>query len=201
MAIVQGGDRPWRDEEQESANEHLADENALLRASMAEMRERMTELEEQSELDPLTGLPNRRSFLARVERVIAHANRYGTPGALLYIDLEGLAQINERHGRIAGDAALGHAARLLSRLIRSTDVLARIGGDEFGLILDHLDHNSAIETAERLARCISANPLDLGGSLVGIAATIGTATILPGDTVDDVIQRADRNMYRAKAEG
>ena len=133
--------------------------------------------------------------------MIAYADRHGTPAALLYIDLEGLEHINEAHGRLAGDAALGHTARLLSRLIRSTDVLARIGGDEFGLILDHLDHNSAIETAERLARCISENPLDLGGASVAIAATIGTATILPGDTVDDVIQRADRNMYRAKVEG
>ncbi len=178
----------------------LADENALLRASMAEMRERMTELEDLADTDPLTLLPNRRRFLAQIERVIAYADRHGTPAALLYIDLEGLAQINDRHGRVAGDAALIHTAKLLSRLIRSTDILARIGGDEFGLILDHLDHNSAIETAERLARCIAQNPFDMGGSMVPVAATIGTATILPGDSVDEVIQRADGNMYRAKSE-
>lgn len=179
----------------------LADENALLRASMAEMRERLSELEGLSEKDEVTGLPNRVRFLSEVERVVAHVNRHGIPAALLYIDLEGLKQINERHGRLAGDAALGHTARLLSGLIRSTDVLARIGGDEFGLILDHLDHNSAIETAERLARCIAAGPLDLGGTTVAIAATIGTATILPGDSAEDVMERADRNMYRAKVEG
>jgi diguanylate cyclase (GGDEF)-like protein len=179
---------------------HLADENALLRASMAELRERMSELEELSESDPLTGLPNRRRFLVEIQRVVAHASRHGIPADLLYIDLEGISPINAAHGRMAGDAALIHAARLLSRLIRSTDVLARIGGDQFALILDHLDHNSAIETAERLARCISESPLDLGGSQVAIAATIGTATILPGDSVEEVIQRADRNMCRAKAE-
>lgn len=185
---------------QAAAAGRLADENALLRASMAEMRERLGELEGQAERDDVTGLPNRTRFLDEVERVVGHANRHGIPAALLYIDLDGLAQINARHGRIAGDAALRHVARLLSRLIRSTDMLARIGGDQFGLILDHLDHNSAIETAERLARCIVADPLDLGGSRVVVAATIGTATILPGDSVDEVIERADRNMCRAKAE-
>jgi diguanylate cyclase (GGDEF)-like protein len=77
---------------------------------------------------------------------------------------------------------------------------ARIGGDEFALILDHLDHNSAIETAERIGRCIATSPLDLAGTLVKLEASIGTATVLPGDTVEDVMQRADRNMYRAKSE-
>ena len=63
-----------------------------------------------------------------------------------------------------------------------------------------LDHNSAIETADRLARCIAAEPLDLGSAMVTLEASIGTATILAGDSVDDVMRRADRNMYAAKAE-
>ena len=193
-------DKTKADQATGPTSEQLAGENALLRASLAEMRERMTELEDSASVDELTGLPNRRRFLEEVERVVAHASRHSTPAALLYIDLDGLKSINEAHGRLAGDAMLSHVGRHLSRLIRSTDVLARIGGDEFGLILDHLDHNSAIETAERLARCIATNPLDLGGTIVPVAATIGTATILPGDSVDDVVQRADQNMCRAKTE-
>ena len=180
--------------------ERLADENALLRASMAAMRERLGELEDLADRDELTGLPNRPRFLSEVERVVAHANRHGTPAALLYIHLEAIGQINDRHGRLAGDVALSHVARLLSGLIRSTDLLARIGDEEFGLILDHLDHNSAIETAERLARCIAAHPLDLGAASLPVAATIGTATILPGDSLEEVMERADRNMCRARAE-
>jgi diguanylate cyclase (GGDEF)-like protein len=109
-----------------------------------------------------------------------------------------LKAINDRYGHVAGDAALIHVARLLADLIRSTDVLARIGGDEFGLIVDHLDHNSAIETAERLERCIAADPLDVGGASVSLEAAIGVATILPGDTADDVMLRADHNLHRAK---
>jgi len=182
------------------ASAGLADENALLRASLAETRERLAELEQLADSDTLTPLPNRRRFLRELERVVSQSGRHGTPAALLYIDLDNLKAINDRHGHFAGDAALIHVARLLGGLIRSTDILARIGGDEFGLILDHLDHNSAIETADRLARCIAAEPLDLGSAMVTLEASIGTATILAGDSVDDVMRRADRNMYAAKAE-
>lgn len=180
--------------------DQLAGENALLRASLADLRARLGEIEELADTDVVTGLPNRRRFLTELDRVVSNAARHGTPAALLYIDLEGLKHINGRHGRLAGDAVLLHVSRLLGGLIRSTDVLARIGGDEFGLILDHLDHNSAIETSERLAQCIAANPLDAGNGQIRIVAFIGVATILPGDTVEDVLDRADRNMVRAKTE-
>jgi diguanylate cyclase (GGDEF)-like protein len=179
----------------------LADENALLRASLAEMRERLGDLERLADTDTLTPLPNRRRFERELERAVSQSSRHGTPAAVLYIDLNGLKRVNDRHGHMAGDAALIHVARLLQNLIRTTDVVARIGGDEFGLILDHLDHNSAIETAERLSRCIASSPLDLGGTEVRLEAAIGVATVLPGDSAADVMGRADRNMYRAKSEG
>lgn len=177
---------------------HLADENALLRASLSHAQARLDELEQLADADALTDLPNRKRFLAEVERVVGQAGRHGTTAALLYIDLKGLHAINDRHGRLAGDAALLHVARVLRDLIRSTDMVARIGGDQFGLLLDHLDHNSAIETAERLARCIAASPVDLGGTEMVVEANIGTTSILPGDSVDEVMRRADQNIQRAK---
>jgi diguanylate cyclase (GGDEF)-like protein len=177
----------------------LSDENALLRASLAEARERLHELEEAADGDALTSLPNRRGFVRELERVVGQSQRHGTPAAVLYIDLNGLEEVNRRHGRCAGDAAIIHVARLVSSLIRSTDLLARIGGDEFALILDHLDHNSAIETSERLARCIAAAPVDLGGSTVTVGATIAITSIMPGDDVGEVMARADRNMAHAKS--
>lgn len=177
----------------------LADQNALLRASLAEARERLEEVERIADTDTLTPLPNRRRFIRELERVTAQVNRHGTQAAVLYIDLECLKAVNEQHGHFAGDAALIHVARLLAGLIRTTDVAARIGSDEFALILDHLDHNSAIDTAERITRYIGAQPLDLGGTLVTLSASIGVATVLAGDTVDDVLRRADRNIGRAKS--
>jgi diguanylate cyclase (GGDEF)-like protein len=187
-------------EDEGKSFEALADENALLRASIAEMRDRLGELEQLADTDTLTPLPNRRRFERELDRAVGQASRHGTPAAVLYIDLNGLKRVNDRHGHLAGDAALIHVARLLQGLIRGTDVVARIGGDEFGLILDHLDHNSAIETSERISRCIASNPLELGGAQVRLEAAIGVATVLAGDSAADVMARADRNMYRAKTE-
>lgn len=178
----------------------VIDENAALRASLAEMRQRVGELEQIADTDTLTPLPNRRRFVRELERAVSQVERHGTPAAMLYIDLNGLKAVNDLHGHLAGDAALIHVARLLEGLIRTSDVVGRIGGDEFGLILDHLDHNSAIETAERIGRCIARSPLDFGGSAIALEAAIGIATILPGDSAEDVMQRADRNMYVAKQE-
>jgi diguanylate cyclase (GGDEF)-like protein len=177
----------------------LADENALLRASLAEMRIRLEELEQVADADTLTPLPNRRRFVRELERVVSQCSRHGTPAAVVYLDINALKSINERHGQLAGDAALIHAARLLQNLIRTSDVAARIGGDEFGLILDHLDHNSAIETAERIARCVAASPLDIGGTTLALGAAVGVATILPGDSADDVMRRASEPVAFGRA--
>lgn len=176
----------------------LADENALLRAALAEMRARIGDLEDSAETDPLTGLANQRQFRTQLNRVVSQAGRHGTPAALLLIELTGLKALNDRFGQIAGDAALSHVARLLDELIRTSDVAARTSGAAFSLILDHLDSDSAIDTGERIARCIAARPLDLGGTEVPIGATVAVAAILPGDSADDVLARAERNLARVK---
>lgn len=177
----------------------LAEENALLRASLQEMRARLEEMERLSERDALTGLPNRPAFMRALDRIVSRANRHGTPAALLYVDLDGLEAINARHGQVAGDAALLHLAKLIEGLVRATDFAARVGGDEFAIILDHLDGDSAIETSERIARCIADHPLDLGSERVPLRTGIGVATILRGDTVEDVVRRGEHTMHRAKA--
>jgi len=177
-----------------------SDENALLRAALAEAQRRISDLERNAESDTVTPLPSARRFRAELERVAGLAERHGTSAAVVGIALTGLAAIHERHGHFAADAALVHVARLLCGLIRSTDILARTDKDQFGLILDHLDHNSAIDTAERLGRCIAANPLDLGHVQVRLEAAVATTGIMPGDKVDDVLARAERNLALAKAE-
>jgi diguanylate cyclase (GGDEF)-like protein len=189
------------DEEQEAGSAaELAAENAGLRASLGRLQERVEELERLADTDTLTPLPNRRRFVRELERVVALADRHGTPAALLYIDVDSLKAINDDHGHGVGDAALVHVAGLLAGLVRSSDLAARIGGDEFALILDHLDHNSAIEAAERIARVIAQSPLEVEGRVVPLEASIGTAMILPGDSAEDAMKRADRNMYLAKSE-
>jgi len=177
----------------------LAEENALLRASIAELRARLEEMEKASERDALTGLPNRPSFMRALDRAVSQANRHGTPAALLYLDIDGLEAINARHGQVAGDAALIHLAKLLQDLVRTTDVAARVGGDEFAIILDHLDGDSAIETSERISRFVSDHPLDLGAGTLAIQVSIGIATILRGDSVEDVVRRGELTMHKGKS--
>ena len=176
----------------------LTDENALLRAALAEARTRLGEAEEQSGRDPLTALHDPRQFRAELERVLSQAARHGTPAALISVDVNDLKAINEGHGRIAGDAALRHVARMLKSLIRTSDVAARNGGGAFSLLLDHLDADSALDTAERIARCIAAHPLDIGHAVVPIEIWVSCATIMPGDTVEEVVRRAARNRERVK---
>ncbi|MBV8685658.1 MAG: GGDEF domain-containing protein [Alphaproteobacteria bacterium] len=177
------------------------EENALLRAALEEAQQRIRELERNSEIDDLTPLPGARRFRAELERVAGLAQRHGTPGAVVGLELVGLGALREEHGHFAADAALVHVARLLCGLIRTTDVLARVGDAEFGLILDHLDLDSAIDAAERLVRCVADNPLDLGHVAVPLKAVAATTGILPGDSADDVMNRARANLQRVKAEG
>jgi diguanylate cyclase (GGDEF)-like protein len=186
------------DKEAREALSRLTDENSLLRAALAEARARLGEAEETAGRDPLTFLLDPRQFARELERVLSQASRHGTPAALISVDLKDLKAINEGHGRIAGDAALRHVARLLKSLIRTSDVAARGGGGAFSLLLDHLDADSALDTAERIARCISGHPLDLGHAVVRLEATVSVATIMPGDTVEEVLRRAARNRERVK---
>jgi diguanylate cyclase (GGDEF)-like protein len=178
----------------------LADENELLRASLAEAQRRIESLEGTAETDALTGLPGRRRLVEELERVTGLAERYGTPAALLTIDPRGLAAINAAHGRLAGDAVLRRVAASVAKLIRTTDLLARLDGDRFGLILDHLDQDSAIETGERLVRCIAAEPVEIGGRALAIDAAVAVTGIMAGDGVGDVLARAERNLAFAKSD-
>ncbi len=182
-----------------AAFNRLLDENALLRAALAELRERLDDSEQAADSDPLTGLPNARQFGSALERVVGNTNRHGTPAAMLAIDVRGLPDINARHGQTAGDAALIHVARVLQTLIRTSDFAGRLDETRFGLLLDHLDADSAIDTAERIERCIGDQPLDLGAARVPLKVAIGVASILRGDRCEEVAERARANAERAKA--
>lgn len=189
------------DGEAQEAREALArlrDENALLRAALADARTRLNEAQDDPGSDPLTALLDARQLVREIERILSKSSRHGTPAALLSIEIDELNNINDRYGRVAGDAALRHVARQLKGLIRTSDIAARNGGGSFSLLLDHLDADSALDTAERIARCIAAHPLDLGHAVVPVEVTASVASILPGDTVEELLRRAARNRQRVK---
>ena len=184
--------------EAREALHRLNDENALLRAALADARAQLGEAEEHSGRDPLTELADARKFRIELERVVSQAARHKIPAALISVDVDDLKAVNAGHGRVAGDAALRHVAKLLKSLIRSSDGAARNGGGAFALLLDHLDADSALDTAERIARCVAGHPLDIGHAQVKLTATVSVATILPGDSVEEVLRRAARNRERVK---
>lgn len=172
----------------------LAAENAALRRELRVLQVQLAELERLADTDTLTPLLNRRAFLREVDRGIARVARHGTPVAVMIADLDGLKSINDSIGHQAGDAVLLHVGYALKSSVRATDIVARIGGDEFGLVLEDLDAGAADAKARLLAEAIAAEPVD--GLLVSIS--VGYALVSPGDDIDSIIARADAAMYARK---
>src|SRR6478736_2977110 len=135
--------------------ERLIEQISLLRAKVARLQERVEQLDTLAHQDSLINLPNRRGFMRELERLIARVDRYGINAAMLFVDVDGLKMINDTFGHRAGDEALVQIANLLSTGVRHSDVVARIGGDEFGILLECSDEGSAQETAARLIDQIS----------------------------------------------
>lgn len=169
-----------------------------LRTQLAAARARIAMLEQLADTDPLTGLPNRRPFLRSIDRAIGQYQRHGTPAAVMFADVDGLKALNDSCGHLVGDAALLHISRAMSHEVRTTDCVARIGGDEFGLVLDHLDEPAARAKADALYAAVSDRPVMLGDTVRSIRLSIGVATIQRDDSVEAVIGRADQDMYAVK---
>jgi diguanylate cyclase (GGDEF)-like protein len=179
--------------------ERLVEEISHLRAQVALLNERVEQLDHLAHQDSLIDLPNRRGFLRELERLIARVNRYGDNAAMLFVDVDGLKAINDSFGHRAGDEALIQVADLLASGVRKSDVCARIGGDEFGILLENADEKTAYETASRLINMIADCELLHEGDELPLSVAIGVGLIDPNDTAETVMARADEEMYRRKA--
>ncbi len=159
-------------------------------------------LAELAHTDPLTGLANRRHLIEQLEREFARARRYHRPLSLIYLDLDGFKAINDRHGHMVGDQVLQGAARSMRAVLRSTDLLARIGGDEFAVLLPETNLDGAHNVALKLRRALAAYSSQLDPLIPPLTFCAGTSQLRPGDAaVDDILQRADSAMYLAKDGG
>ena len=179
--------------------DRLVEEIRRLRAHVAQLEQRVEQLDQLAHQDSLIDLPNRRGFLRELERLIARAKRYDAKGAMLFVDVDGLKAINDSFGHRAGDEALIQVADLLSSGIRKSDVCARIGGDEFGILLESADEKSAHETASRLIDLVAGWELLHNGNELPLSVAIGVSLIQADDTAETVMARADQEMYRRKA--
>ena len=137
--------------------------------------------------------------MRELERLVDRAKRYGDPSAMLFVDLDGLKMINDTFGHKAGDGSLIQVAELLVGGVRRSDVVARIGGDEFGILLGHADEANAHETAARLIDLISDCEFMHDGDALPLSVAIGVAMIDAADEPETIMARADEEMYRRKA--
>jgi diguanylate cyclase (GGDEF)-like protein len=168
---------------------------------IAAMRERSLRLERESHEDPLTGIANRRGFSERLAAEMEVALAVGQPLTLAVADLDHFKEVNDRLGHTVGDKALRESAALLKSLCREADLVARIGGEEFALILPGLTHDSAIGFCERLRRAVeSHNWRALHGEL-GVTISIGLKQWDGTADVDELIKAADAQLYSAKRAG
>ena len=184
-----------------------------LARSFDELRAGADSLERLAFFDVLTGLPNRRLLMDRINTLLASSARSATFSAVMFVDLDRFKTINDARGHATGDALLCKAAERLSQLVRKADTVARIGGDEFVVVLAHLADD--LESATRAARAVAekvrltiGQEFEIDGQLYTSTASIGVTMLPkqrqgqePEQTAHDLLREADTAMYRAKAEG
>ncbi len=149
--------------------------------------------------DALTGVLNRRAFLAQALDLLA-SRPTGQGGALLVLDLDHFKQLNDRHGHAAGDAVLRGFARTVAAQLRTEDLFARVGGEEFWLLLPGVDRAGAAQVAERLRAAVAAQKFAAGSQHLQATVSVGVSAVELGD-IAGALAAADRALYAAKAQG
>jgi len=160
------------------------------------------ELHKQAFVDPLTSCHNRRSFLANAGTAFERSRRYNHTFAILYIDIDHFKSINDTHGHAVGDEAIKQMTRICQENIRESDILGRLGGDEFGIILQECGLEYATQTAEKLRSCVCDHIIAGDTTAIRLSISIGAVTIVKhDDDAFDILKRADKNLYEAKQMG
>jgi diguanylate cyclase (GGDEF)-like protein len=174
---------------------------ALSISLMMMANERMADRQQRLALtDELTGLPNRRYFVDRAERLARRSQRTRKPACVLMLDLDHFSQLNEDFGHVGGDEALASFAGLLRQMIRNDHFVARYGGEEFCAFLNDMECASAVRLAEKICIQLAAQPLDIRGRSHRLTVSIGVGSVHDGD-VDRALLQADAALYVAKARG
>lgn len=174
-----------------------------LELSNAALLKKQQELEFLAERDTLTGLYNRRKFLQLAQREMDRRARVPGNICVLMVDLDFFKRVNDQHGHPVGDLVLQQVATRLAAHVRSTDVLSRMGGEEFIVLMPNTDRIGALNLAEKLRAAVRARPLELPGLLVPMTASLGVTGLQTHQqtTLDDLYATADQALYSAKKQG
>jgi len=160
-------------------------------------------LEEMAHSDPLTGLPNRRAIEEWAGRQLRGAARHGFPYWVVLVDLDSFKSVNDTHGHEGGDALLQKFAEILKTVIRASDICGRLGGDEFLLVITHVEADSINRTVERFREKLAEQKFPIGDEQVTITASFGIAGFHGKEILDfnTLVRRADKALYAAKRAG
>ena len=179
-----------------------------LRLHKRKLEQAMQELQLQAQTDPLTGLSNRRHFQKRMHEAFARLSRGGSHFSAVLLDLDHFKKINDTYGHESGDSVLVSVARILRENTRAVDTVARVGGEEFCVLLDHADTQHAVAWATATLQKIAAITFVTDAALIKVTASLGIASTSQVRhhtrervLADELLQQADRAMYRAKQEG
>jgi diguanylate cyclase (GGDEF)-like protein len=185
--------------------ELLAQISSMVRIKLLqdELKEQMEELNRLASFDALTGLYNRRLFLLRLEEELSRAARRKLPLCLLYIDIDHFKLFNDTHGHAAGDAVLRQVAEIMARGLRKSDVLGRIGGEEFSILLPETTGQGGQLISERLRQRVAETPCHFDALQLNVTISIGTLWVTDAAAfdVDQLMRMADDALYAAKSGG
>ena len=179
----------------------LMEEVARLREELNNNRGRIQHLERLADQDSLLPVYNRRAFVRELTRAISMTERYGAPSTVIYFDVNNMKQINDTYGHPAGDAALRHVAESLLEQVRDSDVVGRLGGDEFGVILYQIDADVAQEKSSQLAQEIAKKPVPFNDTELTVHVTFGAYTFNGVEDAGQALAEADKAMYERKQNG
>lgn len=183
----------------------LMQEVDSLRQELDKVKKRLASEKQMADQDPLLPVYNRRAFVRELTKAQASIERYNGKASLVYIDLNNFKTINDTHGHQAGDHVLKEFAQRLMDSVRETDVVGRLGGDEFGLILSNTNPEASSVLINRIIEGLSSKPVIWKEYLLDVSMAYGIISIEPGEDLQDLLAMADNEMYlqksRSKEEG
>ncbi|MFB9885323.1 GGDEF domain-containing protein [Balneatrix alpica] len=190
----------------QQAQQNLLQLNQVLEQRVQErtqaLEQALRQMEKLATVDELTGVFNRRAFLQRAEQRYAEWQRYQHPFAFLMLDIDYFKRINDTYGHPEGDRALQQISQMLQQRLRKEDVLGRLGGEEFGILLGHNNAQQALQAAQQLCHYLHQHPLQLSSGPYPISLSIGVASSQEQhNDFESMQQAADRALYQAKQQG
>ena len=159
------------------------------------------EVREAAIRDPLTGAANRRHLERSLEREVSLVRRHGGDLALLMVDIDRFKSVNDRFGHLTGDRCLAAIAKCITARVRDSDTLFRYGGEEFCVLLAHTGAGGAWRLAERVREAVGTLRIPDGTQTIRLTASLGVASLAPGEGAEDLLRKADAALYRSKRSG